>query len=154
MKANVQQDRHPRYPGQEPEGRCPELDHRVPDTFTRRAVKPNSHQQNPALTPAAETSRVDEDVVIAGRGFIAFHGTGHESQDAAIAIDATALAQHGAIRLVAVDRATLQVHRAIEGIDPPAQGRRAVRLVGIYRAVGQRQKAVFTGDPAAQGSTR
>ena len=97
---------------------------------------------------------MDEDIGEAGRGFIAGQGTGHESQDAAIAIDSTPFAQHSAIRLVAGDRATLQVHRTIEGIDPPAQGRRAVRLVGVDRAVGQRQNAVLTGDPAAQGGAR
>ena len=97
---------------------------------------------------------MDEDVVTASCGFIAFHGTGHERQDAAFAIEATALAQQRAIRLVVSHRATLHVHRAIEGIDPPAQGRRAVRLVGIDRAVGQRQKAVFTGNAATQGGTQ
>ncbi len=97
---------------------------------------------------------MEKDIGIAGRGFIAFHGTGREGQDAAIAIDPTPLAQRGAIRLVARDRAALQVYRTIEGIDPPAQGRRAVGLIGVDRAVGQRQKAVLTEDPAAQGSTR
>ena len=97
---------------------------------------------------------MDENVVTASCGFIAFNGTGHESQDAAIAIDATALAQHRAIRLIAVHRAIPHVHRAIEGIDPPAQGCCAVRLVGIDRGVGQRQKAVFTGNSTTQGGSR
>jgi len=54
--------------------------------------------------------RAVEEIVIGGRGFIAFQGTGHESQGAVIAIDPTALAQRGAIRLVAVHRAILHVH--------------------------------------------
>src|SRR5262249_58669230 len=44
-------------------------------------------------------------------------------------------------------------HRAVEGVDAPAQGRRAVRLVGVDRAVGQRQRAVLAVDPTAQGGT-
>ncbi len=67
-----------------------------------------SRPENPPFILAAKISRVDEEIGIVGRGFIAGHGTGHEIQDAAIAIDPTSLAQHSAIRLVGGDRATLQ----------------------------------------------
>ena len=43
-------------------------------------------------------------------------------QDAVVAVDPAALAQHGAVGLVAVDRGILHVHRAVEGIDPAAVG--------------------------------
>ena len=46
-------------------------------------------------------------------------------------VDPTPLADHGAVRLVAVDRGILHVHRAVEGIDPAAVGIHAVGLVGV-----------------------
>ena len=64
-----------------------------------------------------------EDVGISGSGFIARHGSGHELQDAAVAIDPASFAQRGAIRLVGGHRATVQVHGTIERVDPPTQGR-------------------------------
>src|SRR5262249_20602966 len=101
--------------------------------------------------PPAPFSRPVEDIVKIGRGPVAFHVTGQESQDAVVAVDPTPLAQHAAFRLVVLDLGLVHVQRAVEGIDPAAQGRGALRLVVVDLAVGQRQTTVFTGDPAALG---
>src|SRR5262249_51648896 len=106
-----------------------------------------------ALILAEEISRA-EDIVEVGRGFIAFHDALHERQGAVGIVDRSALAQHGAIRLVAVDHGILDVYRAIEGIAPTAQGRRAIRLVGVDRTANQRQNTVFTVVPTAQSGIR
>src|SRR5262249_2945913 len=120
----------------------------------RRDTQWGPRRNSPATSLAAEISRAVEDVVEVGRGLVAFHVAGQESQAAVETVDPSALAQYGAVCLVAVDHGTGDGHRAIEGIDPPALGRRPVRLVGVDRAVGQRQRAVFTVDAAAQGGAR
>src|SRR5262249_10042941 len=62
---------------------------------------------------AVGTSRPVEEVVEAGRGLVALHETGHEGQGGVVAVDATALAQHAAVGLVAVDRAASHLHGAV-----------------------------------------
>ena len=85
---------------------------------------------------------------------ILLQGCRPQRHGAAVAEDAATLAQHGAVGLVGADRGSLDVHRAVEDIDPAAQGRRAVGLVGVDRVVGQRQAAVLAVDPSAQGGAR
>src|SRR5262245_64206629 len=79
-----------------------------------RVGKPSPHSD-------CGISRAVEDIVKVGTGVIACHEIVQESQVAVDAVDAAALAQHAAVGLVAGYEGTLHVHRAVEGIDPPAQ---------------------------------
>src|SRR6266852_3059120 len=94
---------------------------RGPSPRPHRDTRWGPRRNSPATSLAAGISWAVEDIGKAGRSFIAFHDTVHESQDAVEAVDPSALAQHGAIRLVAVDHRMLEVHRTIEGIDPTTQ---------------------------------
>src|SRR5262249_5510511 len=95
-----------------------------------------------------------EDVVVSRRSFVALDVGAHESEGAVKGVDSTFLAHHGAVGLVAVDRAIGRVHRAGKGIDPAAVGIHSVGLVGADGAARERQNAVFTVDPAAQRGAR
>ena len=76
-------------------------------------------------------SRTIEDIVEAGGGFIPLYDAGNNVQDAAIAINPTALPQHAAIGSVAVDDGIVNRHRAGEGSNSTTLGSRASRLVGV-----------------------
>src|SRR5215471_21243792 len=110
----------------------------VPDTFNGQASKQIVARKTRASFLAVAFSRADEDVVEGGRSMVLAHVTVHERQHAVEAVDTAALAQYVAVRRVEDQRATLHVHRAIEGIDPPAQGSCPVRLITEDLAVGQR----------------
>src|SRR5262249_918620 len=58
----------------------------------------------PALFLTAEISRAVEDIVICGRGLVALDLGVHEGQGGVKGVNPAALAVHGAIGLVAVDR--------------------------------------------------
>ncbi len=109
----------------------------VPDTFHGRAVTQVATGRTRRSSRAGEISRAVEDVAVARRGLVAFHGRVHEGQGGVIGVNPSTFAVHGAVRLVAVDGGILHVHRAVEGINPAAVGIRAVGLVGVDRAVGK-----------------
>src|SRR4051812_20992418 len=69
---------------------------------------------------ATSASRAVEEVVGGGRGVVAAHGTARERQGGVETVNPTALAQHAAVRLVAVDHGCVHVHGAVEGVDPTA----------------------------------
>src|SRR5262249_8520112 len=85
----------------------------------------------------------------AGLRGVTIDGRGGEAQAATRADDSAVLAHQRALRLVTVDGAALQTHRAVERVDAPSVGVGADRLVGVDRVVGQRQHAVGAVDPPA-----
>ena len=102
----------------------------------------------------AAMSGAAKDIVKGGRGLVASHVAGHDGQNALPTVNPAALAQHAAVRLVAVHRAILHGHQTIERVDAPAQGRGSIHLVSVDGAADEQQDAVLTVDPAAKGGPR